>query len=146
MRKTVLVVEDEFLIAMDLTLLLEQHGWCVLGPAATVEEALLLLDVQLPAVAVLDVTLRDGSVTRVAEALRAQNVPFVVVSLPDPYALTEVNSAVLGAVQKEGVVVFDASQSRDDYFQYDRHPKATWHADLARRLADFPFIQRPGFK
>lgn len=80
MRKTVLVVEDEFLIAMDLKLLLEQHGWCVLGPAATVEEALLLLDVQLPAVAVLDVTLRDGSVTRVAEALRAQNVPFVVAS------------------------------------------------------------------
>ena len=38
MRKTVLLVEDEFLIAMDLKLLLEQRGWRVTGPAATVEE------------------------------------------------------------------------------------------------------------
>ena len=80
MRKTVLIVEDEFLIAMDLKLLLEGRGWCVLGPAATVEEALELLDDELPAVAILDVTLRDGIVTLLAEALRAQNVPFVVAS------------------------------------------------------------------
>ena len=33
----VLVVEDEFLIAMDLEAMLREHGWRVLGPAATVE-------------------------------------------------------------------------------------------------------------
>ncbi|MCA1369743.1 response regulator [Bradyrhizobium sp. BRP14] len=80
MRKTVLIVEDEFLIAMDLKLVLERCGWNVLGPAATVEEALELLDEELPAVALLDVTLRDGAVTVVAEALRAQDVPFIVAS------------------------------------------------------------------
>jgi DNA-binding response OmpR family regulator len=80
MHKTVLLVEDEFLIAMDLKLLLERRGWSVLGPAATVEEALGLLDDELPAVAILDVTVRDGAVTLVAEALRARNVPFVVAS------------------------------------------------------------------
>lgn len=80
MRKTILIVEDEFLIAMDLKLLLERRGWCVLGPAATVTEALGLLDNELPAVAILDVTLRDGAVTVVAEALRAQNIPFIVAS------------------------------------------------------------------
>ena len=36
----VLVVEDEFLLAMDLGLLLEGHGFRVPGPAATVAEAL----------------------------------------------------------------------------------------------------------
>ena len=41
--RLVLVVEDEFLIAMDLELLLQRHGWRVLGPAATVAEALRLL-------------------------------------------------------------------------------------------------------
>ena len=41
--RLVLVVEDEFLIAMDLELLLHRHGWRVLGPAATVAEALRLL-------------------------------------------------------------------------------------------------------
>ncbi|MDK1489779.1 response regulator [Sinorhizobium sp. 7-81] len=83
MRKTVLIVEDEFLIAIDLKLLLERGGWFVLGPAATVAEALRLLDDELPAVALLDVTLKDGGVRPVAEALHAQNVPFVVASAYD---------------------------------------------------------------
>lgn len=80
MHKSVLVVEDEFLIAMDIQLLLERRGWSVLGIAATVEKALELLAHDLPAVAILDVTLRNGSVTRVAEALRERNIPLVVAS------------------------------------------------------------------
>ncbi|WP_043620189.1 response regulator [Ensifer sp. ZNC0028] len=80
MSKTVLLVEDEFLIAMDLEMLLERHGWHVLGPAATVKQALQLLRSAEPAVAILDVTLKDGTVTPVAEALRAQSVPFVLAS------------------------------------------------------------------
>jgi len=79
-RKTVLVVEDEFLIAMDLERMLGRHGWRVLGPAMTAAEALRLLDEELPAVALLDITLTGGTVTPVAEALRARNVPFIVVS------------------------------------------------------------------
>jgi DNA-binding response OmpR family regulator len=75
-----LVVEDEFLIALDLGLLLERHGWHVLGPAATVEEALCLLDRETPDVAVLDVNLRGGMVTPVAARLRGLGVPFVLAS------------------------------------------------------------------
>jgi DNA-binding response OmpR family regulator len=82
-RRTVLVVEDEFLIAMDLTLLLERHGWEVLGPANTVKEALRLLDGERPTVALLDATLKNGTVALVAEALRARNVPFIVASAYD---------------------------------------------------------------
>ena len=60
----VLVVEDEFLIAMDLEAMLREHGWRVLGPAATVEEALRLLDGggETPDVALLDVNLRGRTV------------------------------------------------------------------------------------
>ena len=61
----VLVVEDEFLIAMDLECLLERNGWRVLGPAATVKEALRLLDGETPDVALLDVNLRGEMVTPV---------------------------------------------------------------------------------
>ena len=50
----VLVVEDEFLLALELELLLGQHGYRVLGPASTV-----------------------------AEALRARGVPFVLASAYD---------------------------------------------------------------
>jgi CheY-like chemotaxis protein len=78
--RLVLVVEDEVLIAMDLQLLLQRNGWRVLGPAATVAEALRLLRGETPDVALLDVSLSGELVTPVAEELRAQGVPFVVVS------------------------------------------------------------------
>ena len=81
--RVVLVVEDEFLIAMDLELLLQRNGWRVLGPAATVAEALRLLAGERPDVALLDVNLRGELVTPVAEALRARGVPFVLASAYD---------------------------------------------------------------
>jgi DNA-binding NtrC family response regulator len=79
-QKTVLIVEDEFLIAMDLKRLLEDRGWRVLGPAASVRAALLLLEEELPSVALLDVNLGNEPVTAVAEALKTRDVPFAVAS------------------------------------------------------------------
>jgi DNA-binding response OmpR family regulator len=78
--QTILIVEDELLIAMDLEIILQRHGWVVLGPAATVAEALRLLRTTLPSLAILDVTLRDGVVSPVAAALRDLGVPFIVSS------------------------------------------------------------------
>ena len=80
MPKTVLIVEDEFLIAMDLQLLLEGCGWRVMGPVESVKAALRSLEDELPSVALLDVSLGDELVTPVAETLKARNVPFVVAS------------------------------------------------------------------
>jgi CheY-like chemotaxis protein len=74
----VLVVEDEFFLAMELEEILLAQGWQVLGPVSTVKEALDLLDHQLPDVAVLDVNLRGVMVTPVAEALARQGIPFVL--------------------------------------------------------------------
>ena len=81
--RLVLVVEDEFLIALDLAQLLRRHGWRVLGPAATVDQALRLLRGATPDVALLDVNLRGEPVTPVAAALRARGVPFVLASAYD---------------------------------------------------------------
>lgn len=83
MSKTVLIVEDEFLIAMDLQMLLEGHGWRVMGPVATVRAALHLLEVELPSVGLLDVNLGNEFVTPVAEALKERDVPFLVASAYD---------------------------------------------------------------
>ncbi|MCG6116232.1 MAG: response regulator [Mesorhizobium sp.] len=80
MSKTILIVEDEFLIALDIQLLLESHGWRVIGPAATVDQALHLLDQELPTVALLDVNLGNELVTPVAEFLIARAVPFALAS------------------------------------------------------------------
>ena len=77
---TVLVAEDEFLLALDFEAMLEHLGARVLGPAATTEEALRLLDAELPDVALLDVNLKDGWVTPVAELLRSRGIPYALTS------------------------------------------------------------------
>jgi DNA-binding response OmpR family regulator len=78
--RTILVVEDEFLIAMELAEVLEDGGFEVLGPASTVQAALRLLDQRSPHAAVLDLNLRNEMVTPVAQVLRGMKVPFVIAS------------------------------------------------------------------
>lgn len=78
--RTVLVVEDETIIALDIQDVLEECGLQVLGPAATVRGALDLLAAERSDAAVLDLNLHGEASTPVARALRAMNVPFVVAS------------------------------------------------------------------
>ena len=58
--KTVLVLEDEVIVAMDLTQTLEDAGYRVMGPFHTPETALKALDEAVPDCAVLDVNLGAG--------------------------------------------------------------------------------------
>ena len=77
----ILVVEDNFLLAMEVEDVLRREGCIVLGPAGTIEQALTLLDGgQLPDAAVLDVDLQGRRVTPVAAKLRAQGVPYLLVT------------------------------------------------------------------
>jgi two-component system, response regulator PdtaR len=76
----ILVVEDEFLIAMELEQTLRRAGYQVVGPAASLATALELLRQVRPDAAVLDVNLAGEYVTPVAEVLRAMTVPFVLAS------------------------------------------------------------------
>lgn len=78
--KSVLIVEDEFLLAWDLQIVLEKHGWKVLGPVASVRDALALLARELPSVALLDVNLNNETVTPVARFLQEHGVPFALAS------------------------------------------------------------------
>ncbi len=74
----VLVAEDEPFIALDVALAVEDAGGRVLGPAASVKEALALLDATAVAGAILDVTLADKDVTPIAELLIAHGVPVIL--------------------------------------------------------------------
>lgn len=71
----ILVVEDEFLIMMDLQMQLEDQGAVVVG-AASVAAGLEKVEAACDA-AILDVRLPDGEVYPVAEALRDRDVPFL---------------------------------------------------------------------
>src|SRR4051812_21038075 len=67
----ILVVEDEKPIAIGLTMLLEDWGYCVIGIAGSGEQALALATAQPPALTLMDVGLRgDMDGIEVATALR----------------------------------------------------------------------------
>jgi two-component system, response regulator PdtaR len=76
----ILIVEDEFLTALELEVMVRSAGFEVLGPAADVSAAIELLRGERPDVAVLDVNLAGEWVTPVAEVLRAMFVPFILAS------------------------------------------------------------------
>ena len=79
-RALVLVAEDEPFIALDVAMAVEDAGGEVLGPAASVREALELIDGRDIAAAILDVNLIDGDVSPLAEALIARGVPILLQS------------------------------------------------------------------
>ncbi|MGK7868241.1 response regulator [Falsiroseomonas sp. E2-1-a20] len=76
--RKVLVVEDEALVAMLVEDALLDAGFEVLGPAATVEEALSLLDRERPDAVVLDLNLAGETSTPVADLLAARGIPYVI--------------------------------------------------------------------
>lgn len=76
----ILIVEDEFLLAMELEMLLQRRGCMVLGPVSSVAQALAALDGEPPDLALLDVNLKGERATPVAAALQARGVPFVLIT------------------------------------------------------------------
>jgi two-component SAPR family response regulator len=77
-KHRVLIVEDEYMLAMDLAQVLSEHHVDVIGPVPSVSDAILLIE-RDPAIdaAVLDVNLSGESVFPVAEVLQARSIPFV---------------------------------------------------------------------
>jgi CheY-like chemotaxis protein len=75
--RRVLVVEDEFLVAMDIELMLGELGCEVLGPLADLASALRAAREETLDLALLDVNIAGEPVTTVAEALAERALPFV---------------------------------------------------------------------
>jgi CheY-like chemotaxis protein len=73
----VLVVEDEFLVAMDIQAMLHDLGCEVMGPTGDLESALRIAGEEVLNLALLDVNIGGEPVTAVAEALVARAVPIV---------------------------------------------------------------------
>lgn len=113
--KRVLVVEDEMLAALELTDILESRDCSVIGPAASLKDALPMAETSDFDVAILDITLRDGEVFPLAEWLRENGKPFIFataygssaglpesfsdsVLVPKPYPEKRLVNALCGAV------------------------------------------------
>ena len=74
---TVLIVEDNFLVAEAVREIFEERGSTVLGPVPRVAEAVRLVESEPLDGAVLDINLAGEFCFPVAEALRVRDVPFI---------------------------------------------------------------------
>ena len=74
----VLIVEDEYYLADDLSRSLSQAGAEVVGPVGSIEEADSLVDGGAFDCAVIDMNLRGDFAFALAGRLAAANVPFIV--------------------------------------------------------------------
>ncbi|WP_431028447.1 response regulator [Rhizobium herbae] len=82
--KRVLIVEDEYFLADETRRKLIQLNALVVGPVATVEEALDLIESEVIDAAILDIHLGEELVFPVAERLDELNIPFVFATSYDP--------------------------------------------------------------
>lgn len=76
----VLIVEDNFLIAEQLSRLVQDEGAEVVGPVATSQMACALIRSRPLDGALLDVSLQWEESTQIASLLEERHVPFVVVT------------------------------------------------------------------
>ncbi|MEP6897452.1 MAG: response regulator [Rhodanobacter sp.] len=88
----VMVVEDELLIAASLEIALESRGYRVIGPVATVDEALELLKTEQPDMALIDYRLARTTTEALVSPLQTRKIPVCVLTgysasqLPPTYA------------------------------------------------------------
>lgn len=81
MNKRVLIVEDEFIVANDLRLILKQAGYRVMGIASSAGEAREYIQKQKPDLVILDIRLEgDVSGIDLARELKADNIAFIYLS------------------------------------------------------------------
>jgi len=76
-RKSILIVEDEAMIAMDLEGVVSALGYDVFGTVATVTDGLKALEAGTPSLAIVDMNLSGDSSRPIAEALSARGVPMI---------------------------------------------------------------------
>lgn len=106
----VLVVEDEELIGLMLADLLEELGAAVAGPAASVTDALRLVEDEALTGALLDLSLRGETAYPIADRLFERGVPYIFITgygqghLAARHAHAPVLTKPFGADQLAGVL------------------------------------------
>lgn len=78
--KRILVIEDEFLIALEITAALEQGGFSSVEQAASEKEALKRITEERWDGVIADANLNGRSIDRIASLLGQRSIPFIVVT------------------------------------------------------------------
>ena len=85
--KRILIIEDEFFLALCVGQALEEQGCAVIGPATSVQEGLGLIEKTKINGAILDINLNGEMVYPVAKELMDRNIPFVFTTGYRPHDL-----------------------------------------------------------
>ena len=85
--QSVLVVEDNPVLAEAIEFALTTFGWSVVGPCATNEAAAEMIEGAGFGAAILDLDLGEGLSTPTAEALRERGIPFLFMTGHDASAV-----------------------------------------------------------
>lgn len=78
--KRILIVEDEFLIAIHVADIMTGLGFDVVGPVGHIDQAMGVINTDDVVGAILDVNLSGHLVFPLAEQLAARNIPFILTS------------------------------------------------------------------
>jgi transcriptional regulator with GAF, ATPase, and Fis domain len=90
----ILIVEDEFVVANDLRIILERAGYVVVGIASSFEEAHISIEQYAPDIVLLDIMLQGNKTgIDVAAILKTKNIPYI-------YLTANSNDTVLTAVKE----------------------------------------------
>lgn len=94
MNKKILIVEDEFIVANDLRLMLKRAGYTVCGIADSVQEARDIISREKPNLVLLDIQLK-GRLTGIdlATELKEQRIAFVFLSANSSQSILEAAKA-----------------------------------------------------
>ena len=127
----VLVAEDEALVSMLIEDMLTEMGAAVVGPAATLDEAMTLAKGDGFDIALLDVNLAGKPIFPIADVLREKGVPFIFAS---GYGEAGIIEAHRGAAEQHQI---DRAHCRDDQRHRRDFEKAEDRlACIARHVVD----------
>lgn len=76
-QPTILVAEDEAILAFDLIETVEEAGYIAEGPHRDVSSAMLAFQKQKPDLAILDIRLGENEVFPLAQRMADENIPII---------------------------------------------------------------------
>jgi DNA-binding NtrC family response regulator len=130
MKQKILIVEDEFIVANDLRIMLEKAGYKVCGIAPSVVKALELIATKAPDWILLDIFLQgDKTGIDLAGQLTEMEIPFIYISANTNQGILEAAKATLpyGFLvkpfrEKDLMVMLDIARYRHEQnLKYNQH-------------------------
>ena len=140
MTEKILIVEDEFIVANDMRIMLEKAGYKVCGIAPSVTKALEMIESKQPHWILLDIFLQgDRTGIDLARQLTEMEIPFIYISANTNETILEAAKSTLpyGFLvkpfrEKDLLVMLDIAQYRHaQHLKYSRPRELSWQKQIA---------------